>query len=126
MMLRLVRFQDPLKDDGLSKVLIDLLEEGEKDGFEPVIEENGKIKMKPVGEKNTGVPGIMKSMQSRMKKVKSKVKAIIPVDGGEEGRRKSIAPESRQDEKHQVVELLLKREILQKTIHVSEPIRGRV
>ena len=82
--------------------------------------------MKPVGEKAPGASGIMKSMQSRMKKVKSKVKAVIPVDGGEQGRRKSIAPASRQEEKHQVAELLMKREILQKTIHVSKPIRGGV
>ena len=126
MMVKLVRVQDPLKDDELSKVLVDLLQEAEKEGFEPVIEESGEIKMKPVGEKAPpGASGIMKSMQSRMKKAKSKVKAIIPVNGGEQGRRKSIAPASRQEEKHQVVELLMKREILQKTIHVSKPIRGR-
>ena len=124
MMVKLVRFQDPLKDDELSKVLVDLLEEAEKEGFEPDIEESGEIKMKPVGEKTPGAPGIMKSMQSRMEKMKSKVKAIIPVDGGEQGRRKSIAPASRQEEKHQVVELLMKREILQKTIHVSEHFGG--
>ena len=126
MMLQLVRFQDPLKDDELSKVLVDLLEEAEKEGFEAVIEENGEIKLKPVDEKAPGATGIMKSMQSRMEKMKSKVKAIIPVDGGEQGRRKSIAPASRQEEKHQVVELLMKREILQKTIHVSEHFGGRV
>ena len=100
MMLQLVRFQDPLKDDELSKVVVDLLEEAEKDGFEPVIEENGEIKMVSVGEKAPGASGIMKSMQSRMEKVKSKVKAIIPVDGGEGGRKRSRAPASRQEEKH--------------------------
>ena len=125
-MLRLVRLKDPLKDDDLSKVLIDLLEEAENEGFEPVIEENGEIKMKPVGEKAPGTSGIMKSLQSNMKTLKSKVKAIMPVGGEEQGRRKSIAPASRQEEKHQVVELLMKRAILQKTIHVSKPIYGRV
>ena len=118
-MVILLLFQDPLKDDELSNVLVDLLEEAEKEGFEPVIEENGEIKMKPVGEKTPGASGIVESMQSNIKKMKSKVKAIIPVDGGEGGRKRSRAPASRQEEKHQVVELLMKREILQKTIHVS-------
>ena len=120
MMVSLLLFQDPLKDDELSKVLVDLLEEAEKEGFEAVIEESGEIKMASVGKTAPGASGIMKSIQSRMEKMKSKVKAIIPVDGGEQGRRKSIAPASRQEEKHQVVELLMKREILQKTIHVSQ------
>ena len=108
MMLRLIRVKDPLKDDDLGKVLIDLLEEAEKEGFEPVIEENGEIIMKPAGEKKTGVSGIKKHMQSRMEKVKSKVKAIVPVGGEKAGRKTSIVPESRQEEKHQAVELLLK------------------
>ena len=124
MMLRLVRVKDPLKDDDLSKVLIDLLEEAEKEGFEPVIEENGEIKMKPVGGIKTGVSGIMKHTKSRIQKMKSKVKAIVPVGGEKAGRKKSIVPESRQGEKHQAVELLLKREVLQKTIHVSKRLEG--
>ena len=126
MMLRLVRVKDPLKDDVLSNILVDLLEEAEEEGFEPVIEENGEIIMKPAGEKEKGKEIIIKHMKSNMKTMKSKVKAIIPVDGGEGGRRRSRAPASRQEEKHQVVELLMKREILQKTIHVSKPIRGCV
>ena len=120
MMLKLIRVQDPLKDDELSKVLVDLLEEAEKEGFEAVIEENGEIKIKPVDEKETGVPGIMEHTKAQLKKtVKKKVKAIMPVDGVERGRKKSKAPASRQEEQHQVVELLMKRDILQKTIHVS-------
>ena len=123
-MLRLIRVKDPLKDDDLSKVLIDLLEEAEKEGFEPVMEENGEITMNPVGEKKGGVSGIMKHTKSRIQKMKSKVKAIVPVGGEKAGRKKSIVPESRQGEKHQVVELLLKREVLQKTIHVSKRLEG--
>ena len=123
-MLRLVRVKDPLKDDDLSKVLIDLLEEAEKEGFEPVMEENGEITMRPAGEIKTGVSGIMKHTKSRIQKMKSKVKAIVPVGGEKAGRKKSIVPESRQGEKHQAVELLLKREVLQKTILVSKRLEG--
>ena len=118
MMLRLVRFKDPLKDDELSKVLVDLLEEAEKDGFEPVIEENGEIKMKPAGEKEKGKEIIIKHMKLNMKTMKTNLKAIMPVGEGEQGRRKSKAPINRQEEKYRVVELLMKRELLQKTIHV--------
>ena len=125
-MVSLLLFQDPLKDDELSNVLVDLLEEAEKEGFEPIIEENGEIKIKPVGKKAPGASGMVESMQSNIKKMKSKVKAIVPVDGGQGGRKRSRAPASRQEEKHQVVELLMKREILQKTIHVSEHFGGCV
>ena len=107
-MVKLVRFQDPLKDDELSKVLVDLLEEAEKEGFEPVIEENGEIKMQNVGPRGSRVSGFIKQIAAQGQKIKSKVKAIRPVDGGEEGRWKSIASASRQEEKHQVVELLMK------------------
>ena len=123
-MLRLIRVKDPLKDDDLSKVLIDLLEEAEKEGYEPVIEEDGEIKMKAIGAIKSGVSGIMKHVQSRAEKMKSKVKAIVPVGGEKTGRKKSIVPESRQGEKHQAVELLLKREVLQKTINVSKRLEG--
>ena len=88
------------------------------------MEENGEIKMKPVGEIKTGVSGIMKHTKSRIQKMKSKVKAIVQVGGEKAGRKKSIVPESRHGEKHQVVELLLKREVLQKTIHVSKRLEG--
>ena len=123
----LIRFRDPLKDDDLSKVLVDLLAESKKEGFEPVMEESGEIKMKPVGQRVSIVSGIMKQVAAQGQKIKKHVGAILPVDsGGRIRRQKSMAPANRQEEKYRVVELLMKRELLQKTIHVSVHVGGCV